>query len=49
MGAKIEAAMKKANKVEAKTLKADTAELEADVKTAQSGSPDTDSADRPTG
>ena len=49
MGAKIEAAMKKANKVEAKTLKADTAELEADVKTAQSELPGTDSADRPTG
>ena len=49
MGAKIEATMKKANKVEAKTLKADTAELEADAKTAQSESPETDSADRPTG
>ena len=35
MGAKIEAAMKKASKVEARTMKADTAEIEADAKTAQ--------------
>ena len=33
MGAKIEAAMKKAEKVETKELKADTAEIEADAKT----------------
>jgi hypothetical protein len=32
MGAKIEAAMKKAEKVETKELKADTAEIEADAK-----------------
>jgi uncharacterized membrane protein len=36
MGAKIERAMKKARKVEAKELKADTAEIEADAKAAQS-------------
>ncbi len=36
MGAKIERAMKKARKVEAKELKADTAEIEADAKSAQS-------------
>ena len=35
MGAKIERAMKKANKVETKQLKADTAEIEADAKSAQ--------------
>ena len=35
MGAKIERAMKKANKVETKELKADTAEIEADAKSAQ--------------
>jgi uncharacterized membrane protein len=35
MGTKIEAAMKKAKKVEAKQLKADTATLEADAKAAQ--------------
>src|SRR5262245_51255792 len=35
MGAKIERAMKKARKVEAKELKADTADLEADAKSAQ--------------
>ncbi len=35
MGAKIEAAMKRANKVETKDLKADTAVLEADAKSAQ--------------
>ena len=35
MGAKIERAMKKARKVEAKELKADTAEIEADAKSAQ--------------
>ena len=34
MGAKIERAMKKAKKVEAKELKADTAEIEADAKSA---------------
>jgi len=34
MGAKIERAMKKANKVETKELKADTAEIEADAKSA---------------
>ena len=33
MGAKIEAAMKKAEKVETKELKADTAQIEADAKT----------------
>ena len=38
MGAKIEAAMKKASKVEAKSMKADTAALEADATTAQSES-----------
>ena len=38
MGAKIEAAMKKANKVEAKSMEADTAALEADATTAQSES-----------
>ena len=41
MGAKIEAAMKKAKKVEAKTLKADTAEVEADAKAAQGDPPAT--------
>ena len=35
MGAKIERAMKKANKVETKELKADTAEIEADTKSAE--------------
>jgi uncharacterized membrane protein len=35
MGAKIERAMKKANKVETKKLKADTAEIEADAKSAE--------------
>ena len=35
MGAKIERAMKKARKVEAKQLKADTADIEADAKSAQ--------------
>jgi uncharacterized membrane protein len=35
MGAKIERAMKKANKVEAKELKADTTEIEADARSAQ--------------
>ena len=35
MGAKIEQAMKKARKVEAKQLKADTAEIEADAKSAE--------------
>ncbi len=35
MGSKIERAMKKAKKVEAKQLKADTAEIEADAKSAQ--------------
>src|SRR5262244_1325719 len=35
MGAKVERAMKKANKVETKELKADTADLEADAKSAQ--------------
>jgi uncharacterized membrane protein len=35
MGAKIERSMKKAQKVEAKELKADTAEIEADAKSAQ--------------
>jgi uncharacterized membrane protein len=35
MGAKIERAMKKAKKIEAKQLKADTAEIEADAKSAQ--------------
>jgi len=35
MGAKIERAMKKANKVETKERKADTAEIEADAKSAE--------------
>src|SRR5215470_6870104 len=35
MGAKIERAMKKAEKVEAKELKVDTAEMEADAKSAE--------------
>jgi uncharacterized membrane protein len=35
MGAKIERAMKKAKKLEAKELKADTAEIEADAKSAE--------------
>jgi uncharacterized membrane protein len=35
MGAKIERAMKKANKVETKELKADTADIEADAKSAE--------------
>ena len=35
MGAKIEQAMKKARKVEAKQLKADTADIEADAKSAE--------------
>jgi uncharacterized membrane protein len=35
MGAKIERAMKKANKLEAKQLKADTADIEADAKSAK--------------
>jgi len=36
MGAKIERAMKRANKIEEKELKADTAEIEADAKSAES-------------
>src|SRR6516165_2643398 len=42
MGAKIERAMKKAKKVEARELKADTAKIEADAKTAEElrGQPD---------
>ena len=35
MGSKIERAMKKANKLEAKQLKADTADIEADAKSAK--------------
>jgi hypothetical protein len=35
MGAKIERSMKKAQKVEARQLKADNAEIEADAKSAQ--------------
>ena len=35
MGTKIERAMKKARKVEARQLKADTADIEADAKSAQ--------------
>ncbi len=35
MGAKIEQAMKKARKVEARELKADTAEIESDARSAQ--------------
>ena len=35
MGAKIERAMKEAEKVESKQLKADTAEIEADAKSAE--------------
>jgi hypothetical protein len=35
MGAKIERAMKKARKVEARQLKADTAEIESDAKSAE--------------
>ena len=35
MGAKIERAMKKARKVEARQLKADTADIEADAKAAR--------------
>jgi len=35
MGAKIEREMKKARKVEARQLKADTASIEADAKSAQ--------------
>jgi hypothetical protein len=35
MGSKIEHAMKKAKKVEAKQLKADNAEIEADAKSAE--------------
>ena len=35
MGAKVERAMKQAQKVEARQLKADTAEIEADAKSAQ--------------
>ena len=35
MGAKVEQAMKQAQKVEARQLKADTAEIEADAKSAQ--------------
>jgi len=38
MGAKIEASMKKARKVETKELKADTADLEADAAAAQAES-----------
>jgi uncharacterized membrane protein len=48
MGAKIEAAMKKAKKVEAKTLQADTAAVEADAKAAQSESSAAGSADATT-
>jgi uncharacterized membrane protein len=44
MGTKIEAAMKKANKVEAKEMKADTAEIEADAKASQDESPGTGDA-----
>ena len=35
MGAKVERAMKKAKKVEARQLKADTADIEADAKSGQ--------------
>ena len=35
MGAKIERAMKKAKKLETKELKADTADIEADAKSAE--------------
>jgi hypothetical protein len=35
MGAKIEKSMKKAQKIETKELKADTASIEADAKSAQ--------------
>jgi hypothetical protein len=49
MGAKIEAAMKKASKVEAKSMKADTAELAADAQSAQGASSETDSAESPAG
>jgi uncharacterized membrane protein len=45
MGAKVERAMKKARKVEAKQLKADTAEIEADAKAADTGAADTGAAD----
>ena len=48
MWAKIEAAMKKATKVEAKTLQADTAAVEADAKAAQSESSAAGSADATT-
>jgi uncharacterized membrane protein len=37
MGAKIERAMKRARKVEARELKADTADIEADARSAQGG------------
>ena len=37
MGAKIERAMKKARKVEARELKADNAAIEADAKSAEGG------------
>jgi uncharacterized membrane protein len=49
MGAKIEAAMKRAKKVESKDLKADTAALEADAKTAESEPAQSDGADQPAG
>lgn len=39
MGAKIEQAMKKANKLETKELKADTAAIEVDAKSAQTDAP----------
>jgi len=43
MGAKIEAAMKKATKVEAKSMTADTAQVEADATAAQAEAPGPDS------
>jgi hypothetical protein len=49
MGAKIEAAMKKAKRLEAKELKADTAALEADAKGAQSEATGSASGEQLTG
>ena len=47
MGAKIEAAMNKARRVETKTMTADTAQIEADATTARSEAAATDSGEGP--
>ena len=45
MDAKVERAMKKAKKVEARSLKADTAAIEADAKSGQGGTSPPDGGD----